>query len=110
MASTNNLDIYTETEVNYFYSILKNKSTPASLNIADILSKGMRTLRFYMDELLLEKAFIAIQEQYFNPNVTGKENKENCIKLLLRIRNLIEAKNDVKKIISNVTKREKIKN
>ena len=85
----------TETEVKYLATLLKMKvetcnDAPIS-ELQDIQRKGIKTLRMQMRELMLYKAFEAIEDIY-------RESQEEaqmiaiCLKLLLRCKRMFEAK------------------
>eukprot|EP00347_Sterkiella_histriomuscorum_P012542 403368174 len=88
------LDIYTEVEVNYIQSILKKKLHSKDIvppeELHKIMEKAFRTLKYQMNELLLQKAYNVIEEQYKSYEI--QENITNCIKVLLRSKKLFEAK------------------
>ncbi|CDW82170.1 UNKNOWN [Stylonychia lemnae] len=105
------LDIYTEMEVQYHQSILKQKLHEKDIvplnELHLIFQKAMRTLKFQMKKLLLIKTYNVIEETYqTNEN---KETINNCIKLLLRSKKTFDAEQQIKKALKNILLREKIK-
>jgi hypothetical protein len=107
-------DVFTDMEVTYTASLLKRKvDVLPEAEVKRIFNKAMRTLKYKMKELLLEKSFKGIQEKYVVPE--GKEEEgfavlhSNTIKLLLRCKKLTEAKVQVNKILRKLIKREEFK-
>ena len=99
------LDVYTDMEVTYNASILKLKSHENENNlnqdVRKVFNKALRTLKMKMSDLLLSKAFYSISEKYKEEtkelNVVGnnsgaKQLHNNAVKVLLRSKQMVEAK------------------
>ncbi|CDW84652.1 UNKNOWN [Stylonychia lemnae] len=111
--SNNNhdLDIYKEIEVNYMQSILKKKKHDNDIlppeEVQKIFEKAMRTLKYYMDELMLTKSYEVIESQYQTQEI--KQSIDNCIKVLLRCKKIFEVRSDIIRILKSIGRRDKIK-
>ncbi len=116
------LDVYTDMEVTYNASILKLKSHENENNlnqdVRKVFNKALRTLKMKMSDLLLSKAFYSISEKYKEEtkelNVVGnnkgsKQLHNNAVKVLLRSKQMVEAKIQVAKILKNIIKREQMR-
>ena len=95
--------IYTEIEATYKQSLLRKKAN--TFNDPEILAEihtiSMRTIKVLTKNMItgdvpLEKIFAHYKE----------ENRVNCIKLLLRVIKMYNARNAVKSILSLVIKKE----
>lgn len=62
------IDIYDETEVNYILSLLKKseheKMVISQVEVKDIFTKSIATLKVEMFKLMLKKTFESITEKY----------------------------------------------
>jgi hypothetical protein len=91
-------DIYSEIEVTYLADLIKkkierNKTLPVH-ELHAIHRKGLRTLDFLMQELLLSKLFGALR-QHYEASEEDASMINTTLKLLLRCKRLSDAKAEI---------------